>query len=204
MPRNFKLSAMTVNVVPRGPRFWLQVTGIALGLANLVALFLYLFPPGGSEKDLLNESQQVRNQIAATGTNSLRLQGVAGKVQTGASEANDFEAKYFLPQRLAYDAVISEIQRMAAASGLQEREARYSEEPVEGSADLNVLNITANFQGSYANLMHFLYESDRSPMLLMLDTLQASPQQHGGVIDASIRFQEIIRENPSGSIGGQP
>ncbi len=52
--------------------------------------------------------------------------------------------------------------------------------------------------------MHFLYESDRSPMLLMLDTLQASPQQRGGLIDASIRFQEIIREEPGTDAGDQP
>ncbi len=204
MPRNFNLPSISKGVTPRGPRFWLQVIAVALATANLVALFLYLDPPGGSQRELLAESQQVRNQIGATSANSVRLRSVAGKVQTGASEGASFEAKYFLPKRVAYDAVISEIQRMAAASGLQEREAAYSEEPVEGSADLTILNITANFQGSYANLMHFLYESDRSPMLLMLDTLQASPQQRGGVIDTSIRFQEIIREEPGGSAGGQP
>lgn len=204
MPRNFNLSSIAKGVTPRGPRFWLQVIGGVLAIANLVALFFYLDPPGGSRRELLAESQQVRSEISATGANSVRLQNIAGKVQTGASEGASFEAKYFLPKRVAYDAVISEIQRMATASGLQEREAVFSEEPVEGSADLTILNITANFQGSYANLMRFLYESDRSPMLLMLDTLQASPQQKGGVIDTSIRFQEIIREEPSGNTGGQP
>ena len=203
MPRNFNLSSIAKGVTPRGPRFWLQLIGGALAVANLVALFFYLDPPGGSRNDLLAESQQVRHQIAATRANSVRLRTVAGKVQLGASEDSSFAAKYFLPKRMAYDAVISEIQRMATASGLQEREAGYSEEPVEGSADLTILNIRANFQGSYESLMHFLYESDRSPMLLMLDTLQASPQQRGGLIDASIRFQEIMREEPGTDAGDQ-
>ena len=203
MPRNFKLSSIAGAVAPRGPRFWLQMIGITLLVANLAALFLYLDPPGGSRQELLAESQQVRNQIAATEVSSRRLQNVAGKVQTGALEARDFEAEYFLPKRVAYDSVISEIQRLAAASGLQEGEAVYSEEPVEGSTDLTVLNITGNFQGKYGSLMQFLYEADRSPMLLMLDTLQASPQQRGGMIDASIRFQEIFLEDPTGNPGGQ-
>ena len=203
MPRNFKLSSIAGAVAPRGPRFWLQMIGITLLVANLAALFFYLAPPGGSRQELLAESQQVRNQIVASEINSRRLQNVAGKVQTGALEARDFETEYFLPKRVAYDSVISEIQRLAAASGLQEGEAVYSEEPVEGSTDLTVLNITGNFQGKYGSLMQFLYEADRSPMLLMLDTLQASPQQRGGMIDASIRFQEIFREDPAGSPGGQ-
>ncbi len=67
-----------------------------------------------------------------------------------------------------------------------------------------MLNITANYQGSYDNLMHFLHEADRSPMLLILDNVQAAPQQKGGQINTSIRFQAVIRENPSGTVGGQP
>jgi Tfp pilus assembly protein PilO len=203
MPRNFKIASIAGAVAPRGPRFWLQIILVTLLIANLAALFLYFDPPGGSRRELLAERQQVRNQISATGINSVRLQSVAGKVQIGATQAGDFERKYFLPKRVAYDSVLSEIQRLATASGLQEREAVYSEEPVEGSTDLTVLNITGNFQGNYGSLMHFLYESDRSPMLLMLDTLQASPQQRGGTIDASIRFQQIIRDDPASSPGGQ-
>jgi hypothetical protein len=201
MARSFNFTAVN----GRGPRFWLQATVITLAVANAVALFLYVAPPGGTRKELVEQSEQIRHQILATRAGAKRLRNVADKVQTGSKEAGNFENKYFLGKRDAYDAVISEIQRMAAASGVQEREGVFSEEPIEGSDDLSVLNVTANFQGTYDNLMRFLYEADRSPLLLMLDTLQAAPQQHSPQINTSIRFQAVVREGATGGIaGGQP
>ena len=115
-------------------------------------------------------------------------------METGGGQASDFEAKYFLPKRLAYVTVVGEIQRLAKASGLQERDSVNTEEPIEGTADLSLLTASANFEGSYANLMRFLNETDHSPMLLMLDALTAVPQSKSGEINATMRFQAIVRE----------
>src|SRR5579875_1456891 len=186
-----------------GIRVWLQVTGGALALLNGVALFLYLDPPGGSREQLAEESRQGRNERAAARARSTRLKTIASKVQVGSNESSEFEARFFLPKRQAYEGVISEIQRMSAASGLKERDSVFTEEPIEGTADLSLLNITGNYEGTYENLMHFLHEVDRSPMLLMLDTMQAAPQQRAGQLTTSIRFQAVIREEPSAAAGGQ-
>jgi Tfp pilus assembly protein PilO len=204
MPRNYNLPLLGAGAARRGTRFWLQVTAGVLAVANAVALALLIAPPGGSGKELRREREQLRAQIASTRASAVRVRNVANKVQLGSKESGDFELKFFLPKRDAYDAVIEEIQRMAQSSGIQERDAVYTEEPIEGSADLTVLNITANYEGAYDSLIHFLYEADRSPMLLMLDTLTAAPQQKGGQINTSIRFQAVIKEEPSGRVGGQP
>lgn len=188
----------------RGVRFWLQVTGATLALLNGVALFLYLDPPGGSREALIEDSRQVRNEIAAARSKSVRLKTIAGKVELGSSESADFESKFFLPKRVAYEDVIAEIQRMAAASGLKERDQVFTEEPIEGTADLSLLNMTGNYEGTYDNLMRFLHEVDRSPMLLMLDTMQAAPQQHAGELTTSIRFQAVLREPQVVVTGAQP
>lgn len=194
MPRSFEWLSALVSGTHRGARFWLQVAGLVLALLNGVALYFYLDPPGGSRADLMAEGQQVRNEIAAMRNAAGRLKNVAEKVQLGSTESGDFERKYFLPQRGAYETVIAEIQRMAQASGLRERDAVFAEEPIEGTADLTLLTSTANYEGSYDNLMRFLYEVDKSPMLLMLDNLQAAPQQKGGQISTSIRLQTIVQE----------
>jgi Tfp pilus assembly protein PilO len=196
MPRNFEWLATLLDGTQRGPRFWLQLAGIVLALFNGIALYLYMDPPGGSREELTAEGRQVRNQIAVTRGVATRLRNVAEKVQLGSAESADFETKYFLPKRAAYEAVIAEIQRLAQGSGLRERDAVYAEEPIEGTADLTLLTSTANYEGSYDNLMRFLYEVDESPMLLMLDNLQAAPQQKGGQINTSIRFQTIVQEGP--------
>ncbi|HEX3681744.1 MAG TPA: hypothetical protein VHU83_04315 [Bryobacteraceae bacterium] len=204
MLRNFDWLTGGGNGQRRGIRFWLQVTGGALALLNGVALFLYLDPPGGSRAQLSEESLQVRNEIAATRARSTRLRTIASKVQVGSNESSEFEARFFLPKRVAYEDVIAEIQRMSALSGLKERDSVFTEEPIEGTADLSLLNITGNYEGSYENLMHFLHEADRSPMLLMLDAMQAAPQQRPGQLTTSIRFQAVIREEPGTAAGGQP
>lgn len=167
--------------------------GILLAL-NLVALYLFLSPPGGSRQELELESIRVRSQILAAQVQTAKMRALATNVQAGSSQAAEFSTKYFLPKRAAYVAVFEEIQRMAKASGIQERDAGWSEEPIEGTADLTLLNITANYQGSNADLMKFLYEADRSSMLVILDALTAAPQQRNNQINTAIRFQAIVRE----------
>jgi Tfp pilus assembly protein PilO len=199
MPRNF--DSVVSAASQRGVRFWLQSSGIVLAILNGIALFLYFAPPGGSRAKLTQESQQIRNQIAAARARSVRLKNVSEKVQLGSGQSADFEAKYFIPKRTAYGSVISEIQRMAKNSGVQEREAVFAEEPIEGTSDLSLLNVTADYQGSYDSLLRFLNAADHSPMLLMLDALGATPQQKGGEINTSIRFQAVIRDDGSAVSG---
>ncbi len=167
-----------------------------LALFNAAALYFYLFPPGGSRQDLELESVQVRTQIRAAQVQAARSHGLASNMQTASEQASAFSDKYFLPARTADATVYEEIYRMATASGVQEREAGFAKEPIDGSADLTLLSITANFEGSNATLMKFLNEADHSPMLLVLDslTLTASPQQHNSNINTQIRFQAIVRE----------
>ena len=193
MPRSFDWRALTTRVNRGGARLRLKVAAIALAVANLIALLLYLFPPGGSREELAAQGQQLRTQIEAARLQAVHLKNVAGKVQLGGDQSTEFESKYLLPKRLAYEAVIAEIQRMSKAANMVERDGVFTEEPIEGTDDLSLLNMTANYQGTYPNLLKFLYEADHSPMLLMLDQLQASPQK-SEQINVSIRFQAIVRE----------
>ena len=201
MLRNFDWVARSNGT--RGVRFWLQILAVVLACLNVVALFFYFDPPGGSRRQLSQQDLQIRNQITGTRGKALKLKSVAAKVQLGSAESADLESKYFLPNRVAYATVIAEIQRMAKASNLRERDAVFTEEPVEGSADLSILSSTANYEGTYANLMRFLYEVDHSPMLLILENLQAAPQQANGQIATSIRFQAIMREGSGPAVGGE-
>jgi hypothetical protein len=184
----------------------LRLAAAVLALLNAGALYFYLSPPGGTRQDLELESAQVRTEIRAAQAQARKSQGLAAHVQTASDQAAAFANRYFLPKRTAYGVVFEEIQRMAKASGIQERDAVLAEEPIEGTADLTLLNITANYEGANANLTKFLYEADRSPMLLILDSLQASPQQKNNQINTTIRFQAIVREpavpSPVAEAGG--
>lgn len=203
MPRNSSSFFPGNGGAPSEVRRWLQIAVGLLVILNLVAFYLYIVPPGGTQRDLTRQSEELKSAIAAAKARATRLRTVSAKVQLGGTESSDFETKYVLPKRMAYGAVIAEIQRMAKLSGLQERDAVYNEEPIEGSADLNVLNSTANYEGTYDNLKKFLYEVDHSPMLIMLENITAAPQQKGNQINTSIRFQAVIREDGSAAMRGE-
>ena len=201
MRKLFNPDAVRLAFSRGGPRAWLLLTGSVLLLANVVALILYVVPPGGSIAELRMQRDQLKAEIAATAARDTRLRTVSGKVQAGSTEAQACESQYFLPERAAYSAVITELQRMSKAAGVEELEAVFSKEPIEGSDDLSVLNVSVRFQGVYPNLMKFLHEADQSPMLLMLDTLQATPQQRTGNIDAQVRFQAIVHDQQGAGPG---
>jgi Tfp pilus assembly protein PilO len=203
MPRNFSWPSYG-NGAERQPRLGFPIAIGALVLMNAVALYLYFLPPGGSRRDLITEIQQVRHEIGAARAKAVRLKTVSDKVQTGSSQSSDFQTKYVLPERLAYGILITEIERMVKDSGLQERDAVYSKEPIEGTADLTLLTSAANYEGTYENLKKFLYEVDHSPLLIMVDTIQATPQQKGNQINTNIRFQAVIRDDAGEPMKGQP
>ena len=203
MPRNF--SFLPASGAMEQPRFWLQAGVALLAILNLIALFLYLDPPGGSRAELSREGENVRSQINTSGKQAARLQSVSAKVQLGSRESDEFLARFILPKRVAFSNVIGEIQRIAKVSGIQEKDASYSTEPIEGTSDLTLLNSSANYEGSYDSLRKFLYEVDRSPYLIMLESLTANPQQHGSQINTSIKFQAVIKEDgATGPLRGQP
>ncbi|MGH9583682.1 MAG: hypothetical protein ACRD4O_12165 [Bryobacteraceae bacterium] len=201
MPRSFEWIASNWSGARRGARFWLQTAAVVLVLLNAAALFLYIDPPGGSRQQLLAEQQEVREQTIAARSKTLRLKGVSEKMQLGSTESSHFESKYFLTKRSAYQDVIAEIQRMGSASGLEEREAAFTEEPIDGAPNLSLLNMVAAFQGTYGNLMHFFLEADHSPMLLMIDAVQAAPREHSAQINTTIRFQAILRGDRGATAG---
>ncbi len=201
MPSSFNLRSLDMGVSERGARFWLQIGAGTLAVLNAIALFFYLAPPGGSRRELSAQNEQLRSAIAAARLQTNKLKTVSQRVQIGGEQSIDFESRYILPRRQAYDAVLAEVQRMALAANVTEREGVFTEEPIEGTADLTVLNATANFEGSYSSLLQFLYQVDKSPMLLMLDTLSASPQK-SGQISAQVRFQAIIRDEPTATPSG--
>jgi type IV pilus assembly protein PilO len=67
-------------------------------------------------------------------------------------------------------------------------------EPVEGSDALTRAEITANYEGAYKDLTLFLNLLDHSPRLLIIDSLGATPQPVGGVLEVAIKLNAFVRE----------
>jgi len=194
----------TRAVAARGAGFWLQATAATLLLLNLIALYFYFAPPGGSRRELAAQSAQIHQQVVAARFAEQRLKTVSGKVQLAGTQTATFEGKYFLPGREAYRKMFSDFEKLTQEAGIQQRDGAFTEEPIEGSKDLTLLTFSVNLDGTYADLMHFLYGVDHASSLLILDSLNAAPQQGKDRLNLAVKFLTVMREAPPLSLGGQP
>ncbi len=198
MFKNFKQRfASELNsraVVARGAGFWLQMTSAALLLLNLIALYFFFAPPGGSRRQLAAQLTQLHQQVVGARFVAQRMANVSGKVQIAGTQTTAFEARYFLAGREAYRKVFSDFEKLTQEAGIQQRDGVFTEEPIEGSPDLTLLTFSVNLDGTYADLMHFLYAVDHSTGLLILDSLNAAPQQGTERLNLAVKFLTVMRE----------
>ena len=170
----------------------------ALAALNLIAAGLVFFPPGGSAEDLERQLSSLQSQVQSREALLERTREHAAAVEKGRSEGDQFLSNYFLERRTAYATLLSELVEAADQSRIKPREHAYATEPVEGSNSLNMMTITANYEGTYSNLMHFVHEIDRSPRLLIVESLNAAPQQGSNTLVVNMKLETFVRTGDQG------
>jgi Tfp pilus assembly protein PilO len=168
-----------------------------LAVGNLIAVGLLLFPPGGSESDLEQQEATLRSQVTASRARLEQTRKHAAAVEKGRMQGDEFLTDYFLERRTAYSTLLTELVDAAEQSKIKPKEHAYATEPVEGSDSLSMMTITANYEGSYENLMQFVHEIDRSPRLFIIEALNAAPQQGSGVLNVAMKIETFVREDGS-------
>jgi hypothetical protein len=189
MPRNSNLRAPVATV-------WRVVLGILL-LANLVAAALVMYPPGGSADELEQQRISLEAQARTRRAQLMLTAQHAAAVEKGRAEGDNFLGDYFLARRTAYSTLLSELVSAADEAKIKPKEHAYATEPIEGSDTLSLMTITANYEGTYANLMRFVHQLDRSPRMLIIEGLSAAPQQGTGVLTISMKLDAFVRDDAS-------
>jgi hypothetical protein len=198
MPRSSNESGSAVRGRRRDPKFIVRIVLGTLLAAHLVAAGLLLYPPGGSADDLARQMASLQTQIAAKKAAIKQAREHAAAVEEGRDEGNKFLGDYFLPIRTAYSTVESELQRAAAAAKIKPKETAYTAEPIEGSDTLQMMSITATYEGSYKDVLSFVHTIDQSPSMLIIESLSAVPQQGSNVLAVSMKINAFVRsEAPS-------
>jgi len=190
-------SAGVHSAMTRATEAW-RIVLFALGTANLIALGFVLFPLGGSASSLDQQLTSLRAQVTTGRVRLEQTRAHASAVEKGRMQGDEFLADYFLERRTAYSTLLGELVDAAEQSKITPKEHAYSTEPIEGSDSLSMMTITANYEGSYSNLMRFVREIDRSPRLLIIEALNAAPQQGSGVLTVSMKIDTFVREDGSG------
>jgi Tfp pilus assembly protein PilO len=179
-------------------KIWRIVLGVLLA-ANLIAAGFVMYPPGGSADDLERERATLMAQAASRRTRVTQTSQHAAAVEKGRSEGDQFVMDYFLARRTAYSTLLSELVSAADEAKIKPKEHAYATEAIEGSDSLSMMTISANYEGTYANLMRFVHAIDRSPRMLIIEALNAAPEQGNGNLAISMKIDAFVRDDGSGA-----
>jgi hypothetical protein len=169
--------------------------------ANLIALYFIFRPIGGSPSELRAQVADLQTQLRQRRGALERTRTLVAKIEKGREEGNDFMEEYFLPRRAAYSTVLSELMQSAAQAKIRPKESAYASEPVEGSDTLSMMQISANYEGAYADLIRFINLIDKSDNLLIIESLNATPQQGSDVLNVTVKLDTFVREDGSPQAG---
>jgi len=166
-----------------------------LVVLNLIAAGFVLYPPGGSADSLERDLVSLQNQMAQKRLTLQQTREHAAAVQKGRGEGDQFLGDYFLPRRTVSSTLLIELTEAAKQAQMKERGRAQAIEFVDGSDSLGMMTITADYEGTYANLMKFVREIDRSPRLLIIESLNAAPQQGTNILAVSMKINAFVRED---------
>ncbi len=176
----------------------------ALVVLNLVAAGLVMYPPGGSAEGLEQEMGRLQDQVKQAQARLDSTRAHVASVETGRDEGDEFLKTYFDDRRTVYSSLSDELAATADRAGLKLRNNAYTLVPIEGSDTLGMETITANYEGTYNNLVRFTREIDRSPSLLIIESMTVAPQQGTNTALIALKMdaftQEIGEAFPSGPV----
>lgn len=184
----------TSTKIPRDQKFVMRLVIGGLLLLNLVALWMLISPPGGSAEELEERLMTLRSQLNQKKAVLKQTRGHAEKISLSQTEIQKFESEYFTNRRFASSTFVAELGKAAKDAGIRQKENLFLFDEVEGSEDLSMMTITASYEGTYPDLLHFINNLDRSPRFLILDTLTATPQQGSGILNVTVKLNAFVQE----------
>jgi len=183
-----------------------QIARIVLGVLvvlNLTVAGLVLYPPWGSAESLEQDLVQLQAQVRQSKMRLEESRRNVAAVEKGRGAADEFLNKYFVTRRTIPSTMLTELDQIAQRTGIKDRGNSFSLDLIDGSETLGMVTITANFEGTYRNLFNFVQEIDKSSSLLIIESLNAAPQQGSNILTVSIKMQAFVREDEPLQVASQ-
>lgn len=191
-----RLTLPKIDWPPRNAAAVAQLLVVVLLVLNLIAAWFVWRPLGGSPAELEQQLVQLRGQVLKQRVMLERTRQNVSKVELGRTDGDSFMQTYFLGERTAYSNIVGELIQSAKDAKIKPKEHSFSSEPIEGSDNLAMMSITGNYEGTYADLLQFINRLDRSPRLLIIESLNATPQQgSSGVLNLNMKLDAFYRQD---------
>ena len=165
-------------------------------VANLVAATLAFHLIGESPADLDAQLTAARTGFRGAQQRLKQSKTLLGNINLGREQGEKFLSSYLTSRRHYSSAIDSEINKLADDAGMKVGDLNFTvPDPIEGSGDMDMLTINANFVGGYAQLVKFVNLLDRSPRFLLIDSFQVAPQPKGDILNATVKMNAFIKED---------
>ena len=199
MPRNFSFvrGLVRLGAAWKEPKTLIRLALGVLLLANLVAAAFAFHWIGDSSETVGRQLTDARHQTMLQQARLAETKKMDSKVVQARLEGDNFIATYMTTRRSTYSTILNELHQTAAASGMSSREASITLDPVEGSDTLSEMTISANFEGTYGNVLRLVNALDKSPRFLIIESTTTSPQA-SGVLSVNIKLNLFVRDDNGG------
>jgi type IV pilus assembly protein PilO len=195
MLKNFSLAGLKW----RDPRVAMRLVLGVLLVANLAAAVVAFKPFGGGADDLRSDRSVLQGQLMQLQTLLAKNRKLVQKIETARSQGGDFLNKFFTDRRVVTSTIQGELVQIAKDSGIVYQPTTWTPEPIEGSDDLGMMTINAGCQGTYAALSKFVNAVDKSPRFLIIESMVASPQQTGNILNVTIKVDTFFKDQEAGA-----
>jgi type IV pilus assembly protein PilO len=206
MPANFSLKPAWEQAAARlrrDPRALIRLVLGVLVAANVVVAVLLWKPWSASPEQMEQQLAALRQQIRQREASVERLKAIVEKVEKARTQGDEFIDQYFIPRRTASSVILAELREAAGRAGVKQAEHTFAFEPIEGAEELEMMTISGNYEGSYQNLVQFVNLLDRSPRLVIVDTLTAAPQRTAGALNVNLKMNAFIINRGEGAEAAQ-
>jgi Tfp pilus assembly protein PilO len=186
----------------KGPRFLVRAALGILLAANLVAAAYAFNLFGPSPESLRQELTAATSRLQAEQTKLTRSRFLTSNIQKGKGESDTFVASYITSRRHTYSTIYEEIYQASKTTGMNMKEATIAAlDPIEGSDDLDILTVSANFEGGYTQLVKFVNVLDRSPRFLIIESMQATPQAaKSDLLSVVLKLNAFVKDDIGGTL----
>ena len=188
MTKRFDLRALL-----KGRRTVLRAGLGVLLVANLAAGVFAFHPLGGSPRELAQKMHEKQRDLAQQLQRLERTRSLVGKMQAAKVEGDKFLDECTMNRRTAYSTVLRDVDKMAVDSGMKPKDQALHLDPIEGSDTIQRLTISQNFEGSYESLTKLINMLDKSPLFLIIESMQAQPLA-SGALSVTLKLDAFVRE----------
>ncbi|MGH9788218.1 MAG: GspMb/PilO family protein [Candidatus Acidiferrales bacterium] len=110
-----------------------------------------------------------------------RLRRVREQAPTAAPKLDAFAAERFWDEKEGYSRTLAELTEAARSSGVRVSATQYRENQLKERPEMLGVQLTTSVEGSYANLLRFMEELERSPHFYLVRDLNVATQRGGEV-----------------------